>query len=531
MLIILKNSKIYGVDKRFLKNVNSLEDLAQEINTLKLQIANLKQETISINNTNYKIKKIEILSPDDIEIYDLTQTQEEITTPQLSEFENFIEEPKQKESEPELGGLEDLLKEEPKQQEPELGGLEDLLKEEPKQQKSEPELGGLEDLLKEEPKQQEPELGGLEDLLKEEPKQQKSEPELGGLEDLLKEEPKQQEPELGGLEDLLKEEPKQQKSEPELGGLEDLLKEEPKQQEPELGGLEDLLKEEPKQQKSEPELGGLEDLLKEEPKQKESEPELGGLEDLLKEEPKQQKSEPELGGLEDLLKEEPKQEKSRGLEELSLDELLSSDEIQIPEGMEISLSFEDEFSDIERFLQLSKEEAEKELEEEMKTAAEELSMDVDEIKELKDELFEMIKSEKPAFEKAIKDKDYEKLHRVAHKLKGAALNLRLSTLAGVLKLIDEKSKAHEDIDKIEYLVNKFYDLLDKLSNNESNETKNNEEARDLPKPIRDLIENTINHYEKTKNERKLQKDLKYIGRFLNIQLNSLNDLKRLIGKE
>ncbi|MEO1958711.1 MAG: Hpt domain-containing protein, partial [Nautiliaceae bacterium] len=259
-------------------------------------------------------------------------------------------------------------------------------------------------------------------------------------------------------------------------------------------------------------LGGLEDLLKEEPKQQKNE--LGGLEDLLKEEPKQQKNEPELGGL----------------EELSLDELLSSDEIQIPEGMEISLSFEDEFSDIERFLQLSKEEAEKELEEEMKTAAEELSMDIDEIKELKDELFEMIKSEKPAFEKAIKDKDYEKLHRVAHKLKGAALNLRLSTLAGVLKLIDEKSKAHEEIDKIEYLVNKFYDLLDKLSNNKT-QTNNQEETKDLPKPIRDLIENTINHYEKTKNERKLQKDLKYIGKFLNIQLNSLNDLKRLIGKE
>jgi len=79
--------------------------------------------------------------------------------------------------------------------------------------------------------------------------------------------------------------------------------------------------------------------------------------------------------------------------------------------------------------------------------------------ELKNELFEMFHNEKDNLFKAINKRDYENIHKIAHKLKGAALNLRLSNLALILKKIDELSKEKAEIDKIEYLIDKFYKFL------------------------------------------------------------------------
>ena len=187
---------------------------------------------------------------------------------------------------------------------------------------------------------------------------------------------------------------------------------------------------------------------------------------------------------------------------------------------EISLSFEDEFSEIEKMLTQSKEEASKNLEKELEIAAKELDIDIDTIYDLKNELFEMLKQEKSNFFKALKTKNYIELHKIAHKLKGAALNLRLSNLAYILKQIDEFSKAKKDLHKIEYLINKFYEYLDKLS---VKKPKNK-----IPKEIKQLILNTIEDYLTTQNEKKFKKDLKYIEKILNKKINSLEELEEII---
>ncbi len=186
----------------------------------------------------------------------------------------------------------------------------------------------------------------------------------------------------------------------------------------------------------------------------------------------------------------------------------------------ISLNFEDEFSEIEKMLNQSKEEASKNLEKELETAAKELEIDIDTIYDLKNELFEMLKQEKSNFFKALKTKNYIQLHKIAHKLKGAALNLRLSNLAYILKQIDEFSKSKKDLHKIEYLINKFYEYLDKLS---VNKPKNK-----IPKEIKSLILNTIEDYLTTQNEKKFKKDLKYIEKILNKKINSLEELEEII---
>jgi len=199
----------------------------------------------------------------------------------------------------------------------------------------------------------------------------------------------------------------------------------------------------------------------------------------------------------------------------------SKDKIEIsPNNLEISINFEDEFSEIEKMLNLSKEEASKELSNELETAAKELSIDIETIYDLKDELFEILKSEKSTFFKALKTKDYILLHKTAHKLKGAALNLRLSNLSYILKKIDEFSKEKKDIHKLEYLINKFYEFLEKLEINKP-KTK-------IPKEIKKLILNTIEDYLTTQNEKKFKKDLKYIEKLLNTKISSFEELEKII---
>ncbi len=192
-----------------------------------------------------------------------------------------------------------------------------------------------------------------------------------------------------------------------------------------------------------------------------------------------------------------------------------------PEKMEISISFEDEFAEIEKMLNLTPEEAQKQLQSELETAAKELDIDYDTLYDFKEELFDMLNNEKQNLFKAIENKNYDEIHKIAHKLKGAALNLRLSNLALILKKIDELSKNKRDLHKIEYLSKKFYNFLEKIENVEKPKPK-------IPKEIKQLILKTIDEYLSTQNEKKFKKDLQYIQKLLNVKVETIEDLQEII---
>ena len=78
------------------------------------------------------------------------------------------------------------------------------------------------------------------------------------------------------------------------------------------------------------------------------------------------------------------------------------------------------------------------------------------------ELLKQIKMEKKNFYIYIQNINYEEIHKLAHKLKGASLNLRIESFATVLKHIDELSKNRKDINKIKDYIDKFYQLLEKI---------------------------------------------------------------------
>jgi len=190
--------------------------------------------------------------------------------------------------------------------------------------------------------------------------------------------------------------------------------------------------------------------------------------------------------------------------------------IEISKPTEISITFEDELQEVEKILNLPKEEAQKLIHEEIKQAASELGIDEEMIKEFVDDLYKQIREEKPTFYAAIANKDYEALHKTAHKLKGAALNLRLSNLAYILKVIDEKSKQKAPISTIQSLVDKFYAFFEKIS------------EKNIPEEIRSIILKTIQEYLEVQNDKKFKKDKKYIEKLLHKTINSIDDLKKLI---
>jgi len=191
----------------------------------------------------------------------------------------------------------------------------------------------------------------------------------------------------------------------------------------------------------------------------------------------------------------------------------------------IKLSFEDDFKEINELLELDKNEVKNKINEELQKAAEELGIDLDTIKELFEVLLEQYQENKAPFYEAIKNKDYETLHKIAHSLKGASLNLRLANLGLILKYIDEQSKERVPIEKMAMLINKFYNFVDKITDNDNTQLFEN---IDIDEYTKQLIKETIENYKITKNEKKLQKDLKYIKKILGVEVNSIEDLERLI---
>ena len=198
-----------------------------------------------------------------------------------------------------------------------------------------------------------------------------------------------------------------------------------------------------------------------------------------------------------------------------------------PEDEEISITFEDEFKEIENILSLDNKEAKELILKDLQKAAKDFDMDLDSIKELYYDLINQIKTSKDDFYNAIKEKDYEALHKISHSLKGASLNLRISNLAILLKTIDEKSKENISFDKLEFLVNNFYAFVNKIEDFDLNNTSNTQ----IPDYLKELILATIKDYVSTQNEKKLKKDLKYIEKLLNKKINSIEELQDIIKAE
>ncbi len=202
------------------------------------------------------------------------------------------------------------------------------------------------------------------------------------------------------------------------------------------------------------------------------------------------------------------------------------------EPKEISITFEDEFGEIEKILSLNEKEAKKLILEDLEKASNDFEMDLESIKELYNDLINQIETSKDAFYNAIKAKDYEEMHKIAHSLKGASLNLRISNMAIILKTIDEKSKEKISFDKLEFLVNNFYAFVKKVENLE---TKTNaseiENKKEIPDFLKELILETIKNYLSTQDEKKLKKDLKYIEKLLNVKINSIEELQNIIKAE
>ena len=200
------------------------------------------------------------------------------------------------------------------------------------------------------------------------------------------------------------------------------------------------------------------------------------------------------------------------------------------EPEEISITFEDEFEEIEKILALNNQEAKTLILEDLQQAANDFEMDIDSIKELYSDLINQIETNKENFYNAIKTKDYEQMHKISHSLKGASLNLRLSNIALILKTIDEKSKEHISFDKLEFLVNNFYTFVDKIK--EFDMQTENSTVNEIPEFLRELILDSIKNYVATQNEKKLKKDLKYIEKLLNTKINSIEELQAILkGKK
>jgi len=192
--------------------------------------------------------------------------------------------------------------------------------------------------------------------------------------------------------------------------------------------------------------------------------------------------------------------------------------------LEISISFEDEMSEVEKILELSDHEAKELIKNDLNQAKDELGINDEMANEFLRELYKQIENERSTFLKALKNGDYDAIHKTAHKLKGAALNLRLSKLAYILKIIDEKSKQGVSIETLKNLINKFYEFFSKISEIKTFTTSKSS----IPKEIQQLIKQTLKEYLETQNEKKFKKDKKYIEKLLNKKIDSIEDLKIIL---
>lgn len=221
----------------------------------------------------------------------------------------------------------------------------------------------------------------------------------------------------------------------------------------------------------------------------------------------------------------PIENKTTEDKKLNVEPILKEEEL-IPKEEEITISFNDEYDEINQILALDKEKAKDLINQDLQKASKDLGIDIETLNNLFKTLLNQIEENKPVFKEALQQRDYDKLHKTAHLLKGAALNLRLSNIALILKTIDEESKKGSSIEKIEFLVNQFYSFIEKIK--EENKKENSNISISIPENIKQLIIQTIKNYLATQNEKKFKKDLKYIEKLLNVKINSVEELENLI---
>jgi len=202
-------------------------------------------------------------------------------------------------------------------------------------------------------------------------------------------------------------------------------------------------------------------------------------------------------------------------EEKPLDELTPLKEENV-----IRITFESENKEISNILSMNKEEIQELMKNDLEKASNDLGIDIQTLSNLTNDLIKQIEDNKNNFYTALENYDYKKLHEISHSLKGAALNLRLSNIALILKYIDEKSKAQESIDTIEDLINKFYTFIQNIKGDKQNIQLSNE--------MKNLIAKTIQNYTATQNLKKFKKDLKYIEKILGIKIETLEELQNII---
>jgi len=190
----------------------------------------------------------------------------------------------------------------------------------------------------------------------------------------------------------------------------------------------------------------------------------------------------------------------------------------------IEISFEDDLEEIREILSMDKEEFSQAINSELEKASSELGIEYTELASWYQQLIEQIKDEKKTIFRQIDKRDYEGLHKSYHKLKGAALNLRLSKIALVLKKLDELSKNREDINKIREITQDFYALINK--NVKTGGIKKEKKIQN--RQIEETILKTIKNYLETQNDAQFEKDKKYIEKLLNVKINSIEELHSLI---
>jgi len=413
MIVIFKNDEIYAVDKKLLQDLNTnLENLNTILSSIKLSLSYLENQKINIQNKYFNVVQIDILSIDNLKVFDLTE---------------------------EISSKEEII---PIEEHP--------LNEEFSLEIKEPEI------------QPKPETIFPEISLSQTTQQ--------NLEESLSKETSQ-------VEISLPNNTLQSETLPEISLSEETLQ-------PEISFSNNT-----PQSETLPEISLSENT---------SQPEISISETI-----------PEFNtNLEGLQNQQPQQENIQPIEE----------------GV-IKISFENDYDEISNILSLNKEEIQKLIQEDLEKASKDLGVDLDLLNDLIKDLLKQINENKNAFYEAINNYDYEKLHKLAHSLKGAALNLRLSNIALILKYIDEKSKAKENIENIKYLIDKFYNFIENIQS--SNINTNNVNLKITPE-IKNLIINTIKNYTATQNTKKLKKDLKYIEKILGIKIDSIEELQNII---
>jgi HPt (histidine-containing phosphotransfer) domain-containing protein len=405
MLIITKNGQITGIEKQLLNTLDiDLHRISDFVNTVELQLSSINSDPLNINGKLFQIKKIELASTDDINLFNLDPLSEDnITTSEYSynfETEETLPEPK--------------LIEESHYTAPEM---EEKFSEVPEK----------------EPEEKENLIQNTEDLI------------------------------------LIPQE-----------------EETPNEPEPDVLNI------------------GLIDTADKETDYKEEKVE----------EPEHQLN---------IHEEKIEFEIPHGTEETKESELTIPEEENV-----IEISFEDDLEEIRNILSKNKDEFNSLVASELKKASEELGIEYEELVNWYNQLIEQIKDEKSSIYKFIKDKDYTNLHESYHKLKGAALNLRLSQIALILKKLDELSKKGEDIEKIKLITDDFYKILENESVNIDEKQSTDENSKPADKYIEKIVLKTIQSYLNNQNETQFQKDKKYIEKLLNTKINSIEDLQKLI---